>query len=112
MSGRLFAGFFRVALEKPDGDSLVDGHIGMRQRIVHRRADIPLGGKARRVAGGDAARLLDRPDGDTLDPFALRKDKSYVFSGDMNGDSASGNDLIYIPRSTSEMRTSAASALP
>jgi hypothetical protein len=28
---------------------------------------------------------------------------SYVFSGDMNGDSASGNDLIYIPRSTSEM---------
>jgi hypothetical protein len=28
---------------------------------------------------------------------------SYVFSGDMNGDTASGNDLIYIPRSTSEM---------
>jgi hypothetical protein len=28
---------------------------------------------------------------------------SYVFSGDMNGDSASGNDLIYIPRNTSEM---------
>lgn len=28
---------------------------------------------------------------------------SFVFSGDMNGDSASGNDLIYIPRNTSEM---------
>jgi hypothetical protein len=28
---------------------------------------------------------------------------SYVFSGDMNGDSAFGNDLIYIPRDQSEM---------
>ncbi|HEU5255582.1 MAG TPA: TonB-dependent receptor [Vicinamibacterales bacterium] len=28
---------------------------------------------------------------------------SYVFAGDMNGDGAAGNDLIYIPRSTSEM---------
>jgi hypothetical protein len=28
---------------------------------------------------------------------------SYVFAGDMNGDSISANDLIYIPRSTSEM---------
>lgn len=28
---------------------------------------------------------------------------SYVFSGDMNGDTASGNDLIYIPRDTTEM---------
>jgi hypothetical protein len=28
---------------------------------------------------------------------------SYVFSGDANGDSVSGNDLIYIPRNTSEM---------
>ncbi len=28
---------------------------------------------------------------------------SYVFSGDMNGDGASGNDLIYVPRNTSEM---------
>jgi hypothetical protein len=28
---------------------------------------------------------------------------SYVFSGDMNGDTASGNDLIYIPRDRSEM---------
>src|SRR5213075_629667 len=28
---------------------------------------------------------------------------SYVFAGDMNGDSASNNDLIYIPRDTSEM---------
>jgi hypothetical protein len=28
---------------------------------------------------------------------------SYVFSGDMNGDTASGNDLLYIPRNTSEM---------
>src|SRR5436309_2629377 len=27
----------------------------------------------------------------------------YVFSGDMNGDGALGNDLIYIPRDTSEM---------
>jgi hypothetical protein len=28
---------------------------------------------------------------------------SYVFSGDANGDNATGNDLIYIPRDTSEM---------
>ena len=28
---------------------------------------------------------------------------SYVFNGDMNGDGFSGNDLIYIPRDTSEM---------
>ncbi len=28
---------------------------------------------------------------------------SYVFSGDMNGDSFAGNDLIYIPRDLSEM---------
>ena len=28
---------------------------------------------------------------------------SYIFSGDANGDTVSGNDLIYIPRSTSEM---------
>jgi hypothetical protein len=31
---------------------------------------------------------------------------SYLFSGDMNGDSASGNDLIYIPRDQSEMNFS------
>jgi hypothetical protein len=29
---------------------------------------------------------------------------SYIFAGDMNGDSVSNNDLIYIPRDTSEMR--------
>jgi len=28
---------------------------------------------------------------------------SYVFAGDMNGDSATGNDLLYIPRDRSEM---------
>ena len=28
---------------------------------------------------------------------------SYVFAGDMNGDGASGNDLIYIPKDQSEM---------
>ena len=28
---------------------------------------------------------------------------SYVFSGDMNGDTATGNDLIYIPKDTTEM---------
>ena len=28
---------------------------------------------------------------------------SYVFSGDANGDQVSGNDLIYIPRNTTEM---------
>ncbi len=28
---------------------------------------------------------------------------SYVFAGDMNGDGASGNDLIYIPKNQSEM---------
>jgi outer membrane receptor protein involved in Fe transport len=31
---------------------------------------------------------------------------SYVFAGDMNGDSFSANDLIYIPRDTSEMNFS------
>ena len=31
---------------------------------------------------------------------------SYVFNGDMNGDGASGNDLIYIPRNTGEMNFS------
>jgi len=28
---------------------------------------------------------------------------SYIFSGDMNGDGATANDLIYVPRDTSEM---------
>ena len=28
---------------------------------------------------------------------------SYIFSGDANGDTVAGNDLIYIPRNTSEM---------
>src|SRR5262249_20882590 len=28
---------------------------------------------------------------------------SYVYAGDMNGDGATSNDLIYIPRNTSEM---------
>jgi hypothetical protein len=32
---------------------------------------------------------------------------SYVFAGDMNGDGAAGNDLIYIPKNTSEMNFSA-----
>ncbi|MEQ1759609.1 MAG: carboxypeptidase regulatory-like domain-containing protein [Vicinamibacterales bacterium] len=32
---------------------------------------------------------------------------SYVFAGDMNGDGASGNDLIYIPRNVAEMNFSA-----
>ena len=32
---------------------------------------------------------------------------SYVFAGDMNGDGAAGNDLIYIPRNTSEMNFTA-----
>ena len=35
---------------------------------------------------------------------------SYVFAGDMNGDSISANDLIYIPRDTSEMNFSAFTA--
>jgi len=33
----------------------------------------------------------------------LSTNGSYVFAGDMNGDGGSGNDLIYIPRNTSEM---------
>ena len=33
----------------------------------------------------------------------VRTGTSYVFAGDMNGDGFSGNDLIYIPRDTSEM---------
>jgi hypothetical protein len=37
----------------------------------------------------------------SLQNFA--RNASYVFAGDMNGDGGSGNDLIYIPRDTSEM---------
>jgi hypothetical protein len=33
----------------------------------------------------------------------ISSNASYVFAGDMNGDGGSGNDLIYIPRNTSEM---------
>ena len=33
----------------------------------------------------------------------LSTNASYVFSGDMNGDGGSGNDLLYVPRDTSEM---------
>jgi hypothetical protein len=33
----------------------------------------------------------------------LSTNASYVFAGDMNGDGGTGNDLIYIPRNTSEM---------
>jgi hypothetical protein len=36
-------------------------------------------------------------------PPAPNFNASYVFSGDANGDTVSGNDLIYIPRDTSEM---------
>ena len=36
-------------------------------------------------------------------PARLSTNASYVFAGDMNGDGGSGNDLIYIPRNTSEM---------
>lgn len=34
---------------------------------------------------------------------AFSTNGSYIFAGDMNGDGASGNDLIYIPRDKSEM---------
>ena len=34
---------------------------------------------------------------------AFSSTASYTFAGDMNGDGASGNDLIYIPKDTSEM---------
>jgi hypothetical protein len=34
---------------------------------------------------------------------------SYVFSGDANGDAVSGNDLIYIPKDTTEMNFKASS---
>jgi hypothetical protein len=36
-------------------------------------------------------------------PVINTANASYVFSGDANGDTVSGNDLIYIPRDTSEM---------
>ena len=41
-------------------------------------------------------------DGHT-NPAIFSNGSSYVFSGDANGDGVSGNDLIYIPRDTSEM---------
>ena len=37
---------------------------------------------------------------------------SYVFAGDANGDGGSGNDLIYIPKNTSEMNFVAFTAGP
>jgi len=37
----------------------------------------------------------------------LSSNASYVFAGDMNGDGGSGNDLIYIPKNTSEMNFAA-----
>ncbi|MGZ4103844.1 MAG: bifunctional lysylphosphatidylglycerol flippase/synthetase MprF, partial [Actinomycetota bacterium] len=36
----------------------------------------------RRDEREDIAAMIDRPDGDTLDPFALRRDKRYAFSPD------------------------------
>src|SRR4029077_15483731 len=39
----------------------------------------------------------------SLNGVSLSSTAGYVFSGDMNGDGASGNDLIYIPKDTSEM---------
>jgi hypothetical protein len=38
--------------------------------------------------------------------FLSSSNTSYIFAGDMNGDSATTNDLIYIPRNTSEMNFS------
>jgi carboxypeptidase family protein len=35
--------------------------------------------------------------------YRTQGNSSYTFSGDMNGDGATGNDLIYIPRDRSEM---------
>jgi len=37
---------------------------------------------ARHEDRDDVRRLIERPDGDSLDPFALRRDKRYVFSAD------------------------------
>ena len=42
----------------------------------------------------------------------LSPNGSYVFAGDANGDGGSGNDLIYIPRNTSEMNFVAFTAGP
>jgi len=39
----------------------------------------------------------------STDAFGTTNKVSYVFSGDANGDTVSSNDLVYIPRSTSEM---------
>jgi hypothetical protein len=38
-----------------------------------------------------------------IPPGSFGPNTSYVFSGDANGDGVVGNDLIYIPRDTSEM---------
>jgi hypothetical protein len=42
----------------------------------------------------------------------LSPNGSYVFAGDANGDGGSGNDLIYIPKDTSEMNFVAFTAGP
>jgi len=39
----------------------------------------------------------------STDTFGTTNKVSYVFAGDPNGDTVSGNDLIYIPRNQSEM---------
>ena len=38
-----------------------------------------------------------------LSPATGQQNASYTFGGDLNGDGAAGNDLIYIPRNRSEM---------
>ncbi len=45
-------------------------------------APVALPGGGARDEVDEAARLLDRPDGDTLDPFVLRHDKRRLFSAD------------------------------
>ena len=41
------------------------------------------------------------------DSSSERATTSYIFAGDMNGDTRRGNDLIYIPRDKSEMNFAA-----
>ena len=46
----------------------------------------------------------------TLNGASFSSTASYVFAGDLNGDGAAGNDLIYIPRDQSEMNFAAFTA--
>ena len=64
------------------GSLTVLGSAGFAAVIGAALAPIALRGGGTESERKELARLIDRPGGDTLDPFILRRDKRYVFSSD------------------------------